>query len=71
MTKQKLYKVRFRDIASIDDYYLNYDTSSRYWSIDSVLENRIFQTTFTKKELEESGFGWVFDSPLTEVLELL
>lgn len=71
MTKQKLYKVRFRDIASIDDYYLNYDTSSRHWSIDSVLENRIFQTTFTNKELEESGFGWVFDSPLTEVLELL
>lgn len=71
MTKQKLYRVRFKDIAGIDDYCLNYDTSSSNWSIDSALENRIFQTSFTKEELEESGFGWVFDSPLTEVKELV
>lgn len=71
MTKQKLYKVRFMDIASIDDYYLNYDTSSRHWSIDSILENKVFRTSFTKEELEEAGFSWVFDSPLTEVWELL
>lgn len=71
MTKQKLYRVRFRDISSIDDYYLNYDSSSKFWSIDSILENKVFRTSFTKEELEEAGFSWVFDSPLTEVLEVL
>lgn len=71
MTKQKLYKVRFRDIASIDDYYLNYNTLIKSWYIDSILENKMFRTSFTKEELEEAGFSWVFDSPLIEVLELL
>lgn len=71
MTKQKLYKVRFRDIASIDDYYLNYNTLIKSWYIDSILENKMFRTSFTKEELEEAGFSWVFDSPLTEVLEVL
>lgn len=71
MTKQKLYKVRFRDIASIDDYYLNYNTLTKSWYIDSILENKMFRTSFTNEELEEAGFSWVFDSPLTEVWGLL
>lgn len=71
MIKQKFYRVRFRDIASIDDYYLNYNTLTKSWYIDSILENKMYRTSFTKEELEEAGFGWVFDSILTEVLELL
>lgn len=71
MTKQKLYRIRFRDIASIDDYYLNYNTVTKSWYIDSILENEMFRTSFTKEELEEAGFGWVFNSILTEVRELL
>lgn len=70
MTK-KLYRIRFRDIASIDDYYLNYNTVTKSWYIDSILENEMFRTSFTKGELEEAGFGWVFNSILTEVRELL
>lgn len=70
MTK-KLYRIRFRDIASIDDYYLNYNTVTKSWYIDSILENEMFRTSFTKEELEEAGFGWVFNSILTEVRELL
>ena len=31
----------------------------------------MFRTSFTKEELEEAGFGWVFNSILTEVRELL
>lgn len=71
MVKQRYYRVRFRDIASIDDYYLNYNTLTKGWYIDSVLENKMFRTSFTREELEGAGFGWVFDSVLTEVLELL
>lgn len=70
MTK-KLYRIRFRDIASIDDYYLNYNTETKSWYIDSILENEMFRTSFTKEELEKAGFMWVFDNPLTEVWELL
>lgn len=71
MIKQRYYRVRFRDIASIDDYYLNYNNLTKSWYIDSILENKMYKTSFTKEELEDAGFGWVFDSILTEVLELL
>lgn len=71
MTKQKLYRVRFRDIASIDDYYLNYNTLTKSWYIDSILENKMYRTSFTREELEEAGFRWVFDSILIEIQELL
>lgn len=30
----------------------------------------LFKSTFTKKELEEAGFGWVFDCPGVEVEEV-
>lgn len=71
MIKQKFYRVRFRDIASIDDYYLNYNTLTKSWYIDSITENEMFRTSFTEEELKEAGFSWVFDSLLTEVRELL
>lgn len=71
MTKQKLYRVRFKDVANYNHYYLNYDTQAKRWNIDTDLENKVFRTSFTKKELEENGFWWVFNSPLTEVWELL
>lgn len=71
MTKQKLYRVRFKDVSGFNHYYLNYDKSTGYWSIDSIDEGEIFKTSFTKEELEEAGFGWVFDSLLTEIWELL
>lgn len=70
MTKQKLYRVRFKDIASIDDYYLNYNTLTKSWYIDSILENEMFRTSFTKEELEEADFGWVFDCKGVEVKEV-
>lgn len=70
MTKQRYYRVRFKDIASIDDYYLNYNTLTKSWYIDSILENEMFRTSFTKEELEEAGFGWVFNCPGVEVKEV-
>lgn len=70
MTKQRYYRVRFKDIASIDDYYLNYNTLTKSWYIDSILENEMFRTSFTKEELEEADFGWVFNCPGVEVKEV-
>nr|UVY16099.1 MAG: Protein of unknown function (DUF1642) [Bacteriophage sp.] len=73
MTKQKLYKVRFKDIGGFNLYYLNYDVKDKYWSINIDIEEEgtLFRTSFTKEELKEAGFEWVFNSPLVEVWELL
>lgn len=71
MTKQRYYRVRFKDIASIDDYYLNYNTLTKSWYIDSILENEMFRTSFTKEELEANGFDWVFSCPGVEVKEVV
>lgn len=71
MTKQKLYRVRVRDVAGFNHYYLNYEEATREWSIDTIDEGRLFRTSFTKEELVKNGFGWVFNSKLTEVWELV
>lgn len=70
MTKPKLYRVEFKDIASNSHYCLNYDKYLKYWSIDTSLENETFKTSFTEEELRGAGFSWVFDSELTEVCEV-
>ena len=71
MTKQKLYKVRFKNISGFNHYYLNYAVATEDWLIDSGDEGEFYKTSFTKEELEEAGFDWVFYSEITEVLELL
>lgn len=71
MAKQKLYRVRVRDVAGFNHYYLNYRKATGVWSIDTIDEGRLFRTSFTKEELKKEGFGWVFNSPLTEIQELL
>lgn len=48
------------------------DYMDDYFSVGSNQEKfALARTSFTKEELEEAGFSWVFDSPLTEVLEVL
>ncbi|MBS6929200.1 MAG: hypothetical protein E6523_00070 [Streptococcus sp.] len=71
MSKQKLCKVKFKNISGFDNYYLNYEVATKEWFIDTGDEGSLFRTSFTKEELEEAGFGWVFNNPLTEVWELL
>lgn len=53
MTKQKLYRVRFRNVAGFNHYYLNYEEAIGAWSIDSIDEGRLFRTSFTKEELKK------------------
>lgn len=69
--KKKFYKVRFKNMANECDYYLNYNKKEENFLLGSNTETSIYKTKFTKEFLEENGFMWVFDSPLTEVLELL
>ena len=67
--KEKRYLVK---IIGITDYnsYLNYHKGKNKWTIESRMETDAIRTEHTRKELEEAGFGEVFNSPLFEVEEV-
>lgn len=50
--------------------FLNHDLQSDLWSINNGDNGKLFKTHHTRKELEEAGFGWVFDCPGVEVEEV-
>ena len=68
--KEARYTVRFKGIE-VDRGYLNYDRSSDTWSFeddDTRLDS--FRVFHTRKELEQGGFGEVFDNLMFEVKEV-
>ena len=67
--KEKRYLVK---IIGITDYnsYLNYHKGENKWTIESRMEVDKIRTEHTRKELEQAGFGWVFDYPGIEVKEV-
>lgn len=67
--KEKRYYVKAKKIADGCNY-LNCRTSKNEWSFAGISEPIDYRTRHTRKELEEAGFGEVFDSPLFEVEEV-
>lgn len=67
--KEKRYLVK---IIGITDYnsYLNYRKAEKAWTIESKMEIDAIRTNHTRKELEEAGFGWVFDCEGIEIEEV-
>lgn len=67
--KEKRYTVR---VKGVDGYgrYLNRNLDSQYWFLVSDNETGSYRTKHTRKELEEAGFGWVFDCEGVEVKEV-
>nr|DAS50962.1 MAG TPA: Protein of unknown function (DUF1642) [Caudoviricetes sp.] len=67
--KRKRYLVK---IIGITDYnsYLNYHKKENKWTIESSMDTDTIRTKHTRKELEEDGFGWVFDCPGIEIEEV-
>jgi phage protein len=67
--KEKRYLVK---IIGITDYnsYLNYRKAEKVWTIESKMEIDAIRTNHTRKELEEAGFGWVFDCEGIEIEEV-
>lgn len=63
------YTVEFK---GIDDNYkfLNYGTSFKDWTFYDGKGAKGVRVAHTRKELEEAGFGWVFDCPGVEVKEV-
>lgn len=66
--KEPRYTVRIKGFSEINRY-LNKECDKEFLFADSG-ESEDYQTKFTRKELEEAGFGWVFDCPGVEVKEV-
>ena len=50
--------------------YLNRLKGTSEFMISYPEENNLYATKFTRKELEEAGFGWVFDCEGIEIEEV-
>lgn len=66
--KETRYTVRVKGIGG-NNRYLNREDDEEFVFADSE-ETRDFQTKFTRKELEEANFGWVFSCEGVEVKEV-
>ena len=67
--KEPKYTVRVKGICGNHET-LNREKHSNKWLFSDREENSLYNTKFTRKELEEAGFGEVFDSQLFEVEEV-
>lgn len=67
--KEKRYLVKIIGIKDYDSY-LNYRKKENIWTIESKMETDIIRISHTRKELEDAGFGWVFDCPGVDIEEV-
>ena len=67
--QEKRYLVKMKGISGYG-HYLNKALSSGEYFFASENEVDGYKTKHTRKELENSGFGWVFNCPGTEVKEV-
>ena len=68
--KEPKYTVRVKGINGYGQY-LNKASSSKTYCFASEIEKYGYKTKHTRKELEEDGFGWVFDCPGIELVEVI
>ena len=66
--KEKRYLVKIKNLNALFCYLAHSDHGD-YWSLTCSKMNG-FSTKHTRKELEDAGFGEVFNSPLFEVEEV-
>lgn len=67
--EEKRYMVKLKGIKS-SECYLNCVGNAKNWIVADKTEHAHILTKHTRKELEEAGFGEVFNSPLFEVEEV-
>lgn len=63
------YRVRIKGVSG-SRCYLNYDVNEGYYFISSVKEIDGYRTKLTRKQLEEAGFGEVFNNSMFEIEEV-
>lgn len=67
--KESRYTVQIKGVSQ-DHSYLNCNESRSIWFLSDVKGYSAIETRHARKELEENGFGWVFDCPGVEVKEV-
>ena len=67
--KEKRYRVEMKGISSLFRH-LKYNLLTEKWYMGNDTENEEVKKTHTRKEIEDGGFGEVFNSPLFEVYEV-
>nr|DAN54522.1 MAG TPA: Protein of unknown function (DUF1642) [Caudoviricetes sp.] len=67
--KEKQYLLKFKGLNR-RYIILKYDKYDKTWFLGGELEFDFHRTHHTRKQLEEDGFGWVFDCPGIEVEEV-
>ncbi len=67
--KEKRYTVKMKGI-NLECEYLYFGLCSQTWKFKEENAYGEFRKSHTKKQLEEAGFGWVFDCPGIEIEEV-
>lgn len=67
--QEKRYLVRLKGLKKGCNC-LNHDTKKDEWNFMSKYGIGEYRTAHTRKELEEAGFGWVFNCPGIEIEEV-
>lgn len=67
--EEKWYLVKVKGICGNHET-LNREKYSNKWLFSDREENSLYGTHHTRKELEEAGFGWVFDCEGVEIEEV-
>ena len=67
--KEKRYLVKMKGLNE-DNSYLNYDSVDDEWYFTDAENGPAVGTHHTRKQLEEAGFGWVFDCEGIEIEEV-
>lgn len=67
--KEKRYLVKMKVMVK-EDSYLKYNKDISHWYFSGPSEYEQYRSKHTRKELEEAGFGDVFNNPMFEVEEV-
>ena len=67
--KKKRYTVKVKGVCGNHET-LNREKHSNKWLFSDSEENSLYSTEHTRKQLEEAGFGWVFDCEGIEIEEV-
>lgn len=67
--REKRYLVKMKGVDSRTNY-LYYGVGSKTWLFKAKLIDGNFRKSHTRKELEKDNFGWVFDCPGIEIVEV-
>ena len=67
--KEKRYVIKFKNIQEHHSF-LNFSVKTEKWLFSIPEGDTLYRTHHTRKELEDDGFGWVFDCEGIEVEEV-